>query len=89
MPSYECITTTLLGHGKLNPATSCRLIEKRSESSAESLILEFRKKTVRGGARNFPMGADSSNKGAKILFLGYFHSQKSPKNSFSPSDRGG
>ena len=27
-------------------------------------------------------------KGAKILFLGYFHCQKSPKNSFSPSDRG-
>ena len=26
----------------------------------------------RGGARNFPTGADSSNKGAKIWFLGYY-----------------
>ena len=27
-------------------------------------------------------------RGLKILFLGYFHCQKYPKNSFSPSDRG-
>ena len=37
---------------------------------------------------SFPTGADSSDEGAKILFLGYFHCQKSPKNSFSTSDRG-
>ena len=36
----------------------------------------------------FRQGADSSDEGAKILFLGYFHCQKSPKNSFSPCDRG-
>ena len=33
-------------------------------------------------------GADSSDKGAKVLFLGYFHCKKSSKNSLSPSDSG-
>ena len=33
----------------------------------------------RGGARNFPTGADSSAEGAKIWFLGYYKCQKSPK----------
>ena len=36
----------------------------------------------------FRRGVDSSDEGAKILFLGYFHCQKPPKNSFSPFDRG-
>ena len=35
------------------------------------------------------MGAGSSNKGAKTLFSGYYICQKSPKNSFLPSDGGG
>ena len=32
----------------------------------------------RGGARNFPTGADSSDKGAKIRLSGYCKCQKSP-----------
>ena len=36
----------------------------------------------------FRWGADSSDEGAKILFLGYFHCPKSPKNSLPPSDSG-
>ena len=34
---------------------------------------------IRGGDRNFPTGADSSDEGAKIWFLGYYKCQKSPK----------
>ena len=32
-----------------------------------------------GGPRNFPTGADSSNKGSKILFLWHYKCQNSPK----------
>ena len=34
----------------------------------------------------FQLGADSSDDGAKICFLGYYKCQKSRKNRFSPSD---
>ena len=43
---------------------------------------------TRGGARNFPTGADSSDEWAKIWFSGYYKCQKSPKNRVSPSDEG-
>ena len=36
----------------------------------------------------FRRGADSSDEGAKIWFLGYYKCQKSPKKRFSPSDGG-
>ena len=35
----------------------------------------------RGGTRNFPTGADSSDEGAKICTSGYYKCQKSPKKS--------
>ena len=35
----------------------------------------------RGGTRNFPMGAESSDEGAKIWFSGYYKCQKSPTKS--------
>ena len=34
---------------------------------------------TRGGARNFPTGAESSDEGAKIWFSGYHKCQKYPK----------
>ena len=34
---------------------------------------------IRGGARNFPTGADSSDDGAKIWLSGYYKCQKYPK----------
>ena len=34
------------------------------------------------------MGAESSDEGAKISFLGYYKCQKSPNNRVSPSDGG-
>ena len=40
----------------------------------------------RGGARNFPTGADSYDKGDKIWLSGYYRCQKSPKKSLSPSN---
>ena len=43
---------------------------------------------LRGGARNFPTGADCSNEGAKIWLSEYYKSQKSPENRVSPSDGG-
>ena len=52
------------------------------------LLVLLRRRRSRGGARNFPTGADSSNDGAQIWFSGYYKCQKSPKNCFSSSDGG-
>ena len=43
---------------------------------------------LRGGVRNFPMGAYSSDEGAKIWFSGYYKCQKSPKKSLFTFRRG-
>ena len=42
----------------------------------------------RGGARNFPTGADSSDEGAKIWFSGCYKCHKSPKKSLFTCRRG-
>ena len=59
-------------------------------NKAEILICSLSNRNlVRGGAWNVPTGgADSSDKRAKIRFSGYYKCQKSPRNSFSPSDAG-
>ena len=43
---------------------------------------------IRGGVRNFPRGANSSDEGAEMRLIGYYSRQTSPKNSYSPSDGG-
>ena len=43
---------------------------------------------IRGGARIFRQGADSSDEGAKIWFSGYYKCQKSPKKSLFTFRRG-
>ena len=42
----------------------------------------------RGGARNFPTGAESSDEGAKIWFSGYHKCQKYPKKLLFTFQRG-
>ena len=42
---------------------------------------KFKALTYRGGVRNFPRGADSSDVGVKIWSSGYYKCQNSPKNS--------
>ena len=43
---------------------------------------------IRGAARDFPTGADSSDEGVKIWFSGYNECQKSPTKSLFTFRRG-
>ena len=53
------------------------------------MMVDIVDKHMQGWCQEFSdRGTDSSDKGAKIRLSGYCKCQKSPKNSFSPSDEG-
>ena len=54
----------------------------------ESIYTSSKRLSPRDGTRNFLMGANSSNEGAKIQFSGYYRCQIFPKMHFLPSDGG-
>ena len=46
--------------------------------------METKDVEVRGGARNFPIGADFSYEGAEMRFTGYYKNQKSSEGAIAP-----